>query len=124
MKKDGLKTKEIQNIGVDTRKNKDLAYLKEHGGPFTSPEEVDLLVQSNVDEKTKEKRLYTEVRYARDTSLSLPKSSALFRLKEKYKNLPTFTYQQNLKTYLSKIHCNIDVTWTDFDEALGKLSQT
>ena len=124
LKKDGLKTKEIQNIGVDTRKNKDLAYLKEHGGPFTSPEEVDLLVQSNVDEKTKEKRLYTEVRYARDTSLSLPKSSALFRLKEKYKNLPTFTYQQNLKTYLSKIHCNIDVTWTDFDEALGKLSQT
>ena len=83
-----------------------------------------MLVQSNVDEKTKEKRLYTEVRYARDTSLSLPKSSALFRLKEKYKNLPTFTYQQNLKTYLSKIHCNIDVTWTDFDEALGKLSQT
>ena len=41
LKKDGLLTKEIKNFGVDTRKNKDLAYLKEHGGPFTSPAEVD-----------------------------------------------------------------------------------
>ena len=81
------------------------------------------LMSSNIDEDTKVKRLYTEVRYARDTSLSMPKSSSLFRLKENYKNLNASTYQQNLKTYLSKIHCNIDVSWSNFDEAHGKLSQ-
>ena len=62
---------------------------------------------------------YAEVRYARDTSLSMPKSSPLFRLKKDYKNLSINTYTENLKTYLSKIQ----VSWADFDEAVGKLAE-
>ena len=75
------------------------------GGPFTKPEEVDDYVISDVDEKTKVDRLYTGVRYYKNTSLSLPKASPLFRMKENYKNLPITVYQTNLKTYLSKISC-------------------
>ena len=123
LKKEGLNTKEIENRDLDLRRNKDLAFIKEHGGPFTSPEEVDVFVCSNIDDEAKEKRLYAEVRYARDTSLSMPKSSPLFRLKKDYKNLSINTYTENLKTYLSKIHCSTEVSWADFDEAVGKLAE-
>ena len=122
LKKQGLSNKEISNIGRDTRKNLDLEKLKKFGGPFTNPEDVDLFVNSNEQEVIKETRLYLEVRYARDTCLSLPKSSPLFRLKEKYKNLPISTYQQNLNTYLSKVHCNINISCLDFDNAIELLS--
>ena len=48
------------------------------GGPVTSPEEVNRLVSdANLSEVEKQNRLFTEVRYARDTSLSLPKASPL-----------------------------------------------
>ena len=59
------------------------------GGPVTSPEEVNRLVSdANLSEVEKQNRLFTEVRYARDTSLSLPKASPLFGLMYKYKKLP------------------------------------
>ena len=77
LKKDGLLNKEIKNIGDEKRKNKDLVYLKQFGGPFTSTEEVDTFLTSACDDSTKEKRMYTEVRYARDTSLTLLKSSTI-----------------------------------------------
>ena len=52
---------------------------------MTTPEEVDLLVNDDsLTDVEKLDRLYIEVRYARDTTLSLPKSSSIFRLKEKY----------------------------------------
>ena len=90
-------------------------------GPFTSPEEVDTFINSDVSDGSKEERLYAEVRYARDTSLSLPKSSPIFRLKQNYRNLPIDTYVQNLKTYLSKVSCTVKCTWADFDDALKNL---
>ena len=85
--KDGLHSKEVKNAGVEERKMKDLVLLKEYGGPFTKPEEVDQFLSSNIDDSLKDKRMYHEVRYARDTSLTLPKSSPLFRLKDRYQNI-------------------------------------
>lgn len=123
LKKEGLCRKEIANIGVDKRKNSDLEKLKEYGGPFTNPEDVLIFANSDTPEETKEKRLYLEVRYARDTSLSLPKSSPMFRLKQNYRNLPLSTYVQNLTTYLSKVSCTVNVTWSDFDNAVDILHE-
>lgn len=121
--RDGLHSKEVKNAGVEQRKIKDLQVLKGFGGPFTSPDEVDQFLSSNIDDTLKGKRMYTEVRYARDTSLTLPKSSPLFRLKDRYqKHLPVSTYQEHIKTYLSKVSCNVDADWGDFDAALTKLS--
>ena len=123
LKKDGLETKEIKNIGVEKRKNKDLEELKSLGGPFTSLNEIDeFLSSSRFDESDKEKRMYIEVRYARDTSLTLPKSSPIFRLKDNHKNLPIAKYREHLKTYLSKVTYNVNVEWIEFDTAVEKLS--
>ena len=54
------------------------------GGPFVSSEEVDSFMDNkDIPDLVKEDRLYIEVRYSRDTSLSLPKASDLFDLKHK-----------------------------------------
>ena len=66
-------------------------------------------------------RLYTEVRYARDSSLSLPKYSELFRLKEKYKALSTEKFANNLKVYLGKVSVNASANWNDFDKAVASM---
>ena len=80
----GLDKKEAASLSTEKRKMGDLQKLKLCGGPFTTPEEVDAVVDDEALSQTeKVDRLYTEVRYARDTTLSLPKNSPIFRLKEK-----------------------------------------
>ena len=73
---------------TEKRKMGDLQKLKSLGGPLTTPDEVDVLVNDDdLSDEQKQDRLYIEVRYARDTTLSLPKVSPIFRLKNKYKKL-------------------------------------
>ena len=62
------------------------------------------------------KQLYMEVRYARDTSLSLPKTSDLFRLKGN-RNPPVTNYAMNLMVYLENICCKISVSNEDLLKA-------
>lgn len=89
---------------------------------MATPDEVDLLVNDDsLTDAAKLDRLYLEVRYARDTTLSLPKSSSLSRLKEKYKKLALETYRLNLKVYLSTVSSASFTTWDDFDNAMLQL---
>lgn len=122
LRKKGLEDKEIANLAVDKRRNQDLDKLKAMGGPFTSAAEVDQYTSStDVDESDKVQRLYMEIRYARDTSLSLPKTSDLFRLMKDHRKLPLATYAVNLKLYLDNITCNTAVTLDDFINAMDVL---
>ena len=89
---------------------------------MTTPEEVDLLVNDDsLTDVEKLDRLYIEARYARDTTFLLPKSSSIFRLKEKYKKLALETYRPNLKVYLSKVSSSSFTTWEDYDNAMLQL---
>ena len=92
-KKRGSRQKEIANISVDKRCNKDLELLKAWGGGFfTNATEVDTyLERTDVEEDSKVSRLYLEVRYAWDTALSIPKASDIFRLLKDFKKLPLMT---------------------------------
>ena len=118
----GLTLKEIQNEQLDKKRNSDLKQLKILGGPFTSPEEVEAYIQTkDISEKAKLDRLYLEVRYNKSSSLSVPKTSPIFKLRERYKYLPLSTYATNLKTYLSKVCCHVEVHWDDFDAAVKDL---
>lgn len=73
---------------------------------------------SGISDDNKNKRLYLEVRYEKNTSISFPKSSEVFRLKKKYKNLPTNDYCVNLITYLKKVSCNVNMEYDDFKNVL------
>ena len=115
-------TRKKENIHVDVRRNKDLEELKKAGGPFTSSTEVkEYLEKDSIAVEIKSKRLYTEVRYCWDTSLSLPKSSDIFRLKRKYKTLPIDEYATNLCIYLDKIQSNASATMGDFRSVFDTL---
>ena len=125
LQESGLEKKHTASLVAEKRKISDLQKLKLLGGPVTTPEEVDEIEHCpRTTEQEKQARFYLEVRYIRDSTLSLPKNSPIFRLKEKYKNLSSGTYAKNLKVYLSKISSSAAATWNDFDDAICKLQIT
>ena len=116
--------KETENLKIDKHRNSDLSKLKDMEGPFVSAPEVDLYVaREDLTPKEKDTRLYLEVRYARGSCLSLPKSSDIFRLKRAYKNLSVDEYSSKLKIYFEKVETNASATRMDFLAALEKLTQ-
>ena len=121
LKKEGLGEKERQNISIDQRRNADLVKLKALGGPFSSSDEVRAFINSELREEKKVDRLYLEVRYARDSCVSFPKNSDIFRLKKSYKKLDVKTFSDNLIIFLDKISFRKDMDWNDFEKALSDL---
>ena len=123
LKTEGLDSKAVANIAADKQRNADLGKLTELGGPFTSPQSVsEYLENRGIPEREKNQRLYLEVRHAKNSSLSFPKASEVFRLKRGCRNLDTETYGKNLIAYLKRITCHIDMGYSDFQQALVKLS--
>ena len=61
----GYAANDLLNLKKQNALNQDLNFLKTCGGPFTSKQEISAYIQGKVDEATKTKRLYIEVRYAR-----------------------------------------------------------
>ncbi|CAM1331741.1 Uncharacterised protein g10665 [Pycnogonum litorale] len=120
----GLSKKEANNLRVENRKLNILDRLKSQGGPFTSEEEInDYLKTTQDSSKEMSHRMRDEVTYARDTSLSLPKSSVVFRIFStdggKRKMLTPEQFATNLKTLLGKKNQRSSVTLADFQKALN-----
>ena len=122
LQRKGMGQKEDENLATEKKRVADLAFLNSVGGPFTNENDVEEYVKSERSESEKNKRLYVEIRFARDSTISFPKNSDIFRLKKAYKNLPTETYAINLKTYFKKVHCHVDMSMSDFITALDTLS--
>ena len=124
LKKQGMDEREISSIAQDKQRNADLAALTLLGGPFTNPEQVqNYLDDPQTEASSKNKRLYLEIRHAKNSSLSLPKCSDIFRLKRQGKNLPSSEYAANLITFLGKITCKINMDFQDFQAALSSISK-
>ena len=88
---------------------KQIQELKHHGGPFTSCKEIDDFLENDIVElKVKVSRMTTEVMYARDTSLSVPKTNPVFRIRTmkvhgmKSRQLTPKEFGDNLKVLLNK----------------------
>ena len=80
--KQGLEEKEIANINIDQQRNSDLQKLVLLQGPFTSAQDLEVyMARKDVGEVEKGKRLYLEVRHAKNSSISFPKVSEIFRFK-------------------------------------------
>ena len=92
------------------------------GGPFSSSAQVKLFTTSDLLENKKVARLYLEVRLARDSCVSFPKNSDIFRLKRNYRNLDSALYCDNLVVFFDKITFRNNVTMEDFDSALNALN--
>ena len=79
-----LEIKSAQNLKVEGRLLCQLDYLKKSGGSVTSCEEVEyFLEREDISEKDKKKRMKTEIQYARDSSISLPRSNPVFKIRKR-----------------------------------------
>ena len=86
--------KEDENLATEKRRVADLVFFNSVGGQFTNENDVEEYVKSERSESKKNKRLYVEIRFARDSTISFLKISDIFQLKKAYKNLPTETSKQ------------------------------
>ena len=118
----GLNNKQAQKLNKDNRKLADLAILRQQGGPFVTPEEIDAYMASNIPVEEKQKRLRTEVRYARDSALSFPRNHPVFRIMDTstkpYKLLSPQKFAENLKTFLNKCTGKTYITLDEFRAAI------
>ena len=76
----GLSKKESALVHTENRKLTILERLKKQGGSFTSVEQIDTYLHTTDNLKVKAKRMQDEVTYARDASVSLPRTSTLFKI--------------------------------------------
>ena len=126
----GFTAKEALNLTEENKKLNDLATLKQQDlpGPFTSSKEVLDYMSSCPDSKEKNNRMYLEVRYARESSMSLKRTSAVFKLKIGGKNLSTEDYATNLNKYFDSAKTCSTITLGDLTNVLtglkGEYKQT
>ena len=123
LEKVGLENKEAILLQKENRKLIILEKLKSKGGPFTSEEQVQIyLADKEISEKEKATRMKCEVIYARDTCLSLPKTSPIFKIfntqGRKRTILTPEEFGNNLKVMLGKAKRKHSVTMEDFRAAL------
>ena len=75
---------DIRQLVAQTKERKRLDILdelKESGGPFTTAEEVQkFLEREGITEKDKQKRMKKEMRFARESSTTLPSADPLFKI--------------------------------------------
>lgn len=124
LKKEGLNKKELECLRRDGRKLQVLKSLKEGGGPFTCPEEIDAYMSNvSVENTLAQNRMKNEVTYARDSSKSLPKSHDYFKIMTtgsngKRRNKTAAEYAESLKLYFSKTEHQQTASMADFRAAL------
>ena len=126
-----LTKKQTDNLKVEGRVMVQLVELKKVDGPFTSEADIEkYLSDGTISMKEKRKRMKMEVQYARDTSLSIPKSNPLFRIRtfkqvgKKARDLSAQEFGENLKQVINKklAACGKEVTVSDFIGTLDTLA--
>ena len=71
--------KDANNLAVAEQKNADVRKLLSLGGPFAKSEDADNFINNpDFSKEKKSDRMYTEVRYARNKSVTFPKNEHSF----------------------------------------------
>ena len=117
-----LATKDAVNKHIESIKYKDLAFLKSKGGPFDSSHQVMDFMQGSESVDEKNKRLYIEVRYAKNTSLRLKHNDPVFRLKRDNRNLTNEEYADNLINFFGSASKIDSIKSSDLDNAISKIT--
>ena len=122
--KKGFTDEHLSNLKAESVKYELLEFLKkeQYPGPFTTVEEVKLFLESLLEDKIKNNRLYKEIKYARMTCMSLQPTAAIFRLMRNHRKLETKEYADNLITYLDSACTCRTITLDDLSNVLHGLS--
>ena len=79
LKNDAARKQEVA-LGQERKRIIMLEDLKGLGGPFTSAEEVEEFLGKSIPEKEKVARMKKEMKFARDSSTTLPRVDPLFKI--------------------------------------------
>ena len=96
-------------------------------GPFTDSEEViRYLARTDITGDEKRKRLKSEIRFARDSSTTLPKVDPLFRVQvtlpnKKRRDKTAEEFGEALVAYLGKKSDVINLEYETFKSSLAKM---
>ena len=125
MREAGLSKKETEQLKKENTKMKILEELKKEGGPFTNADEIDqYMAREDISETAKQKRMKNEVKYARDSTRSIPAAGILFRIMKKDNvtqkqiTMSADEFAENLKIVLGKKESRGEVSMEDFLLAL------
>ena len=126
--KEGYSVKQV--VGqVKERKRLDLLEaLKVDGGPFTDATSVqEYLDNTEVDSKRKQSRLKMELRFARESSTTLPQADPIFRIQVthpggKKKDKTASEFGDSLMVYLGKKSKKSVMEYSQFMKALEKFT--
>ena len=125
---------DMKHVVAQTKERKRLDILdelKDLGGPFTSAEEVqEYIEREEISEKEKQKRMKKEMRFARESSTTLPSADPLFKIqvtlpngKRRDKNAKEFG--DSLKVFLGKkADFNTTLDYNSFKSSLRKFSDS
>ena len=72
--------KQMVALGQERKRLVMLEELKEENGPFTNAEEVEKFMASKISDNEKQVRLKKEVKYARESSTTLPRVDSRFKI--------------------------------------------
>ena len=124
MEEKGFSKADLKNKNLERTKLEDLDFLRNQvtPGPFTTSEEVKKFMESEPESDNKNRRMYHEVRFQRNTSQALKKEAAVFRLKRDSRNLLTTEYASNLCHYLDQSRSVTNLTMCDLRNVLTGLN--
>ncbi|ESN90370.1 hypothetical protein HELRODRAFT_166030 [Helobdella robusta] len=77
----GVAEKQVIAVRKERERLNMIVELKEKGGPFTNPYEVEKYMKSDITEAKKQKRIKKENQFAKELSAYFSKSDPLFRVK-------------------------------------------
>ena len=102
-----------------------LEELKLLGGPFTNADEVQSVLESDMDEKLKKKRMKMEVQFARDSSTTLPEVDKLFKVmktlpNKKRRDKTPEEFAEALIAFLGKKTGKTAIAYEVFTDCLDK----
>ena len=90
LKEDSEKKQEVA-LGQERKRILMLEQLKLNGGPFTNAEEVEEYQKLDILEKVKQGRMKKEIQFARDSSTTLPRVDALFKIQVSKRSHASFS---------------------------------
>jgi hypothetical protein len=101
--------------------------LKKVGGPFTDADEVKAyVINTDLEEPIKKKRMKNEVKFARESTTTLPKADTLFRIQvtlpnKKRRDKTSEEFGEALAAYLGKKSDVITLELSTFKTSLCKI---
>ena len=124
----GTNEKQVVAQEIERKRRDILNELKSLGGPFTSDVEVaNYLKNTEDDERVKQKRMKLEVKFARDSSITLPKSDKLFRIQitlpnKKRRDKTALEFSECLMAFLGRKSSTHVMEYNVFKNSLEKCS--